>query len=81
MHNIDDAVAADLHYYRKNLGKASPLGKTALPSIQVTGSCVTFLVVSIIYSPGQMPAVPKSSDLCHTPIDEQLNAGDETAVV
>ena len=41
--NIDGAVAAGLHHCRKNMGKAGSLGKTAcLPSIKVTGLCVTF---------------------------------------
>ena len=41
--NIDGAVAAGLSHCRKNMGKASPLGKTAcLPSIKVTGSCSHF---------------------------------------
>ena len=82
MRHIDDAVAACLSYCCKNRGKASHPWKDSLFSIQVTGSRGSFsLLVSIIHSPGQMPAVTKFLDLRHTTIYEQLNAGDETADV
>jgi hypothetical protein len=35
----------------------------------------------IIRTTGQMPAVTKSSDLCPTPIHEQFDPGDITAVI
>ena len=81
MHHMDDEVAADLPYCCKNLGKANTLGKTACVQSRGTGACVISPVVCIINSPGQMPAVPSHLDLRHAPIDEQLNAGDETAVI
>ncbi len=66
MHNIDDAVAENLHYCCKNLGKASPTCKDSLPSIPVTTVCGSLSsVVSIIHSPGQV-SVRRSFYLRHT---------------